>query len=165
LPRHWILAEGGFNVDDIHEHTEPDLGRQAMGLAGGCVAAAGGLAALVGFFLGWVGAFGGSVSGLRLATEFHETFLFCMPILSILAIVVGLLAAATSFTRRRFPILQPLAGALLALNAVFLLWPIFAERDNVLIGWLCAPVGAFLIIVGAVIMLAVPAILSRDVSS
>jgi hypothetical protein len=152
-------------VDDIHEHTEPDLGRQAMGLAGGCVAAVGGLAALVGFFLGWVGAYGGSVSGLRLATEFNESFLFCMPVLSILTIVIGLLAALASFTRRRYPILQPLAGALLALNAILLLWPVFAERDNVLVGWLCAPVGALLIVVGAVIILAVPAILRRDVSS
>jgi hypothetical protein len=151
-------------VDDKREHAGPDLGRQAVGVAGGCVAAVGGLAALVGFFLGWVGAPGGSVSGLRLATEFHETFLFCIPLLSVLAIVVGLLALAAAVSRRRLYILQPLAGVLLALNAVFLLWPVFAERDNVLVGWLCAPVGALLIVVGAVFLLAVPAILKRDVS-
>jgi hypothetical protein len=127
---------------------------------GGLLAAFGGFLAFVGFFLKWQ-----VWSGLKTATDGDATFLCLVPLLGLLIILVGLAAAAVPFLRREVPLLKPVAGGLLTLLSVILLCPIFFELgDNAGIGWWCAPLGALLIAVGAVVALVLPSIIGKDVS-
>jgi len=141
-----------------------DLPKKAPMAAGGCLAAMGGFLAFVGFFLSWFGGYGDSWSGLKFATDGDQTLYFCIPCLGILIILVGLAYAAVTFLRREIPFLKPIIGGVLALMPVFLLCPIFLERESTEIGWWCAPIGALLIALGAVIALVLPSILEREVT-
>jgi hypothetical protein len=127
---------------------------------GGLLAAFGGFLAFVGFFLSW----GFGASGLERATDYDQTLYFCIPCLGILIMLVGLASAAVPFLRREIPFLKPITGGLLILLSVFLLCPIFIEQDGAKIGWWCAPVGAVLIALGAVIALVLPTLLKQDLS-
>ncbi len=150
------------NVNELFDFE--DLPQKAPVAAGGCLAAIGGFFAFVGFFLAWWSFFGESASGFKLATDGDQTLYFCIPCLGILTILVGLASAASAFLRREIPFLKPVSGALLVLLSVLVLCPIFMEQEGAKIGWWCAPVGAVLIALGAVIALALPAMLKKDVA-
>lgn len=152
-------------MDNMNELFDFDnLPQKAPAAAGGCLAAIGGFFAFVGFFLAWWGFLGESASGLKLATDGDQTLYFCIPCLGILVILVGLASAASAFLRREIPFLKPASGALLVLLSVFVLCPIFMEQEGAKIGWWCAPVGAVLIALGAVIALVLPSILQKDMT-
>lgn len=152
----------GGNVNEMFDLK--DLPKKAPRAAGGCLAAIGGFLAFVGFFLNWYGFFGESGSGLKLATDGDQTLLFCIPCLGILIVLLGLASAATPFLRRQIPFLKPILGGVLALLPAFLLCPIFLEQEGTKIGWWCAPIGAVLIALGAVIALVLPTVMKQDVS-
>jgi hypothetical protein len=137
-----------------------NLLEKAPKAVGGLLAAFGGFLAFVGFFLSW----GFGASGLERATDYDQTLYFCIPCLGILIMLVGLASAAVPFLRREIPFLKPITGGLLILLSVFLLCPIFIEQDGAKIGWWCAPVGAVLIALGAVIALVLPTLLKQDLS-
>ena len=141
-----------------------NLPERAPAAAGGCLAAIGGFLAFAGFFFSWAGGWGATYSGLKFATDGNQTLYFCIPCLGVLIVLVGLALAATAFLRREIPFVKPITGGALVLLSVFLLCPIFMEREGAKIGWWCAPVGAVLIALGAVIALVLPTILRRDVS-
>jgi hypothetical protein len=148
-------------VDKLNEWFDfGNLPGKAPGAIGGILAAMGGFFAFVGFFFKWH-----VWSGLKSATDGHQTLLCCVPLLGLLIVLVGLTSAAVPFLRRKIPYLKPVSGGLLVLLSVVLLCPIFVELgDNASIGWWCAPLGAMLIAVGAVIALVLPAILKQDLS-
>lgn len=140
------------------------LSERVPSAAGGCLAAVGGFLAIVGFFLGWVGGFGDSLSGFELARDFDQPLYFCVPCMGVLIVAVGLTSAAASLLRRELPFLRSIVGGALTLLSVFVLCPVFLERDGVRIGWWCAPVGAVLIALGATITLVLPTLLKKDLS-
>jgi len=148
-------------MENLNELFDFDnLPEKAPGAIGGILAAIGGFLAFVGFFLKWH-----VWSGLKSATDGDQTLLCCVPLLGILIILVGLASAAVPFLRRKIPYLKPASGGLLVLLSVGLLCPIFIELgDNASIGWWCAPLGAMLIALGAVVALVLPAILKQNLS-
>jgi hypothetical protein len=75
--------------------------------------------------------------------------------------LVGLASAAVPFLRREIRLLKPITGGLLALLSVLLLCPIFIETEGAKLGWWCAPVGAVLIVIGALISLVLPTLLKE----
>jgi uncharacterized membrane protein len=152
----------GGNMNEMFDLQ--DLPKKAPGAAGGCLAALGGLLAFVGFFLNWYSFPGASGSGLKLATDGDQTLYCCIPCLGLLIVLVGLALAATPFLRREIPFAKPVIAGVLALLPAFLLCPIFLEREGAAIGWWCAPVGAVLVALGAVITLVVPVVMQKDVS-
>jgi len=137
-----------------------NLPEKAPKALGGLLAAFGGFLAFVGFFLSW----GFGASGLERATDYDQTLYLCIPCLGILIMLVGLASAAVPFLRREIPFLKPITGGLLILLSVLLLCPIFIEQEGAKIGWWCAPLGAVLIALGAVIALVLPALLKQDLS-
>jgi hypothetical protein len=151
--------------DDKNEMFDlQDLPKKAPGAVGGILAALGGFMAFVGFFLNWYSFPGASGSGLKLATDGDQTLYCCIPLLGILIVLVGLALTAATFLRREIPFAKPIISGVLVLLPAFLLCPIFLERDNAAIGWWCAPLGAVLVALGAVIALVVPVVLQKDVS-
>lgn len=148
----------GGNINELFDFE--NLPEKIPAAAGGFLAAFGGFLAFVGFFLDWWG----NWSGLKNATDGDQTLLCCIPLLGLLIILIGLASAAVPFLRRKIPFLKPITGGLMTILAVFLLCPIFVETEGAKIGWWCAPVGAVLIALGAVITLALPAIMRQDVS-
>ncbi len=151
------------NLGNLNELLDlEDLPQKAPSAAGGCLAAIGGFLAFAGFFISWYGGYGGSASGLKIATDYDQTWYFCIPCLGVLVILVGLASAASAFLRREVPFLKPITGTLLTLSSVLVLCPIFLEQEGTKIGWWCAPVGAVLIAIGAVFALVLPAILKQD---
>ena len=148
-------------MDNMNELFDfENLPEKAPTAAGGCLAAIGGFLAFVGFFLSW----GFGVSGFELAKDFDQTLYYCIPCLGILIVLVGLASAAVPFVKREIPFVKPIIGGALVLLSVFLLCPIFMEREGTKIGWWCAPVGAVLIALGAAIALVLPTVLKKDVS-
>lgn len=134
-----------------------DLPSKAPRAIGGGLAVVGGFFAFIGFFFKWIG-----FSGLKLATDWDQTFLCCVPLLGILIMLIGLAAAAIPFLRREIRLLKPVSGGLLALLSVLLLCPIFYEfGEDAEIGWWCAPIGAVLIVVGALVSLVLPTIMEE----
>jgi hypothetical protein len=152
----------GGNMNEMFDLK--DLPKKAPGAAGGCVAALGGLVAFVGFFLNWYSFLGTSGSGLKLATDGDQTLYCCIPCVGILIVLVGLALAVTTFLRREIPFVKPITAGVLVLLPAFLLCPIFLEQENTAIGWWCAPVGAVLVALGAVIVLVLPTVMEQDVT-
>lgn len=146
------------NSFDLNQFLDlEDIPSKAPMAAGGLLAALGGFMAFVGFFLAWLG----SSTGIKLATDYDNNFYCCVPLLGLVIILFGLVAAIAPFLRREIPLIKPITGGLLALLSVLLLCPIFMEAKYAKIGWWCAPVGAVLIVVGAVVALIVPSIMEQ----
>ncbi len=148
----------GVSSGNLNEMLDfEDLPSKIPQAIGGFLAIIGGFFAFVGFFLKWH-----TWTGLKLATDGDQTALCCVPLLGILIMLIGLASAAVPFLRREIRLLKPLTGGLLALLSVLLLCPILYEVfPDPGIGWWCTPLGAVLIVIGALISLVLPTLLKE----